>query len=231
MNSTTFSSEWVSVAAQLFQEKGYDATALHHIADTAHRPIAELEQQYGSKACLALQLFRDLAVATQAMTSTLPQGSVSQRYRHLMQAKLAQLEPHKDAISALFADAMRPNSSIVASELSSGQHDPMRHAFDELIAHANDAPQKRQDQDELATMLYTFHWLVILFWLYDRTEDNRATYLMIDFISDMFKMIRPMMVMPLFGKATTKLSQIMMLVFGGAHFVDAEPQRLPEKTG
>ena len=231
MNSNTFSSEWVSVAAQLFQERGYEETSLHHIAETVHRPIAELEQQHSCKASLALQIFRDLGVATQATTPTLPPGTVSRRYRHMMQAKLVQLRPHKDVISALFANAMRPNSPLVASEFSHGQHDPMRLAFDDLITGSTDAPRKLKDQTELATMLYTFHWLVILFWLYDRTEENRATYLMIDFISDIFKMVRPMMVMPLFGKAMTKLSQIMMLVFGGARLVQTESTSISEKTG
>jgi hypothetical protein len=68
-------------------------------------------------------------------------------------------------------------------------------------------------------LLYSFHFVVTIFWLYDRTPNQQATTLLIDFLRDVFKFIRPMMIMPLFGKAMVKLAQIMMLVFGGARLV------------
>lgn len=231
MTDNNFSSQWVSIAAQLFRQNGYDQTTLAEIAAAAQRPLAELEDTHPHKAQLALAIFRDLAVETQTAAAHLPVGTVSQRFRHLMTGRLRQLQPHEDAISALFASAMRPHGAVVASELSQGQRDPMHQAFAEVVLSAADAPRTPADCAELADMLYTFHWLVLIFWLYDRTAEHRATHLLLDFLGDLFKIVRPMMVMPVFGKAMTKLSQIVMLVFGGAHFTTADSASTPQKLG
>src|SRR5690606_14430070 len=111
-------------------------------------------------------------------------------------------------------------SEITPPMISPGLSDPLMHAMQALIKQADDAPGKDDDSDNLAMLLYSFHSLVMLFWLYDRTEGKRATLLFINFLRDFVKLMRPMMMMPLVNKALMKMAKIMMLVFGGARFVE-----------
>src|SRR5690606_10324038 len=105
----------------------------------------------------------------------LPEGSISERYFTVMEEKLSQLSAHQEAVSALFAIAMRPKSGITAAEISPGMRDPMMALMQQLIDQADDKPAK--DEDELALFLYAFHFLVIVFWLYDRTDEKEASHL------------------------------------------------------
>ena len=66
----------------------------------------------------------------------------------VMEDKLAQLNSHQEAVSALFAIAMRPKSAIKASDISPGLRDPMMAVMQAIIQDADDKPIK--DEDELA---------------------------------------------------------------------------------
>jgi hypothetical protein len=63
---------------------------------------------------------------------------------------------------------------------------------------------------QLGIVLYTFHMLIILFWLYDRTPDQQATHKLRRFVYELFKMLRPMFILPMIPQAIVKLSQIML---------------------
>jgi hypothetical protein len=65
----------------------------------------------------------------------------------------------------------------------------------------------------MAGLLYALYMVVMIFWLYDRTTDFRATHQLMDFLREMIKVLRPMLLMPLFTKALHKMSGIMRLVF------------------
>ncbi|MDQ7033514.1 MAG: hypothetical protein Q9P01_01380 [Anaerolineae bacterium] len=139
-----------------------------------------------------------------------------------METRIRQLQPHYDAIAALLATAMLPHSDISTKDISRGKQDALYQAFLLLVQGSKDAPSTESDADNLAMLLYTFHFMILLFWVYDRTKQKQATHLMIDFMGDFFKVLRPMMMMPMFRRAMTKLAKIMMLVFGGARLIDDE---------
>ena len=72
------------------------------------------------------------------------------------------------------------------------------------------------------TFLYAFHFLVIVFWLYDRSDEKEASHMFTGFLREFVKLVRPMMVMPMVGKAMNRMAKIMMVVFGGARLVDPD---------
>lgn len=208
----------LQVAENLFDTQGFEQVALKDIADALDLPLASIEQEYPSTAHIALSIYHDLADESLASSADLAQGKISERYFRVMEDKLAQLNQHQESVSALFATAMRPRSAILPSEISPGLRDPMMSVMQTVIADASDAPSK--SADDLVFLLYTFHFLVIIFWLYDRTEDKQASHLFTNFLREFVKISRPMMVMPMFTRALNKMATIMMLVFGGARLVD-----------
>ena len=207
----------IHTAEELFLQNGYDRTTLHHIATALDMSVETLEADYVSKERIALTLYQEQAQATRDSVAELADGTVAERYFAVMSAKVEQLHPHEDMVSALFAAAMRAtNPQVEPSDISTGTSDPMYQTFAQVVAEASDAPTKEASITQLTMMLYSFHILVILFWLYDRTDEKQATQHFVSFLREFFKMVRPMLVMPMLSKALTKLAQIMMLVFGGA---------------
>ena len=205
-------------AEQLFEEEGFEQVSLNNIADALNLPLDLVEQEYLSTAHVALQIYHDLAQDSLSDVDNLQQGTISERYFVVMEDKLSQLSQHEESVSALFATAMRPRSEILPSDISPGLRDPMMHVMQAVIEGASDTP--RQEHDDLSLLLYAFHFLVIVFWLYDRTDDKQASHLFTNFLREFVKISRPMMVMPIFTRALNKMAKIMMVVFGGARLVD-----------
>jgi len=210
----------LETAATLFESGGYDETSLEDIATAADVPLELLRQDYAGKEQIALELYHMMAESTLSSAGNLSEGNISDRYFSVMEDKLAQLNSHQEAVSALFAIAMRPKSAIKASDISPGLRDPMMAVMQAVIHDADDKPIK--DEDDLAYFLYAFHFLVIVFWLYDRTDEKEASHMFTGFLREFVKLVRPMMVMPMVGKAMNRMAKIMMVVFGGARLVDPD---------
>lgn len=220
MSEQSFDSQVIlETANRLFNESGFEQTSLQSIADKVKIPVTVLEQEYTCKEQIALKIYHEMAKLSHSELGNLPDGTISERYFTVIEGKLVQLNAHQEAVSALFATAMRPSSSITAADISPGLRDPMMLVMQELIASASDKPSR--DEEELALFLYTFHFLVIVFWLYDRTKNKEASHMFTTFLREFVRMVRPMMVMPMVTKAFSKVSKIMMVIFGGARLVDA----------
>lgn len=210
----------LETAATLFERDGYDETSLQDIATVADVPLASLKKDYPCKEQIALALYQTMAESTLSSAGNLAGGSISERYFRVLENRLTQLSHHEETVSALFAGAMRPKSTITASDISPGMRDPMMAVMQAIIQDADDKPLK--DEEELAYFLYAFHFLVIVFWLYDRTEEKEASHMFTGFLREFVKLVRPMMVMPMVGKAMNRVAKIMMVIFGGAHLIDPE---------
>ncbi|XWX03980.1 hypothetical protein VZO05_00230 [Aggregatilineales bacterium SYSU G02658] len=154
------------------------------------------------------QLYLDLSQETRDTLDAIAFSHVAQRFYDLMSAKIAQLEPHRPQIARFFAETMQ-------AEEPQGifPHDEMIQAFVELVQHSTDAPNRPEDAAQLADLLYGLYLLTVLFWLYDRTPQRAATAHLLDFTREMIRLLRPMMIMPLFTKALGKVSTIIGMVF------------------
>jgi hypothetical protein len=168
---------------------------------------------------IAPPIFETLATSSNVSYFSLAQASlddvhriapaqVSQRYYDALAQKITQITPHRALIAQQYSQAMFHKGS---------QHpfdgDAMRGVFGQVVQYATDAPPRPEDQEAMAGLLYALYMVVMIFWLYDRTVDFRATHQLMDFLREMIKILRPMLLMPLFTKALHKMSGIMRLVF------------------
>ncbi|MGJ3237191.1 MAG: TetR/AcrR family transcriptional regulator [Anaerolineae bacterium] len=208
----------LEIAAQCFETQGYDQTTLNQIAEQADMPLELLERDFCCKAHLALHAYQHLSAQYHDADDDLPDGTIADRYYLMLGDQLGLLSAYPETISAVFAGAMRPQSTVSASDISPGMRDPLMQRIQHLVADASDTPSR--DSEALALFLYAFHFLMTVFWLYDRSEDKQASQLFADFMREVIKLMRPMMVMPLVAKALNKVAMLMMVVFGGARLVD-----------
>ena len=203
-------------AEKLFQQQGYSETTLRQIAEAAAVPLEKIEREYASKEHLALAIYHRLSQQSYETVASIAEGTTSERYFRFLEARIPALNPHTETASALFAFAMLPKSAITPAMISPTRRDPILKAMQGIVDGAEDKPSDESDADNLALLLYSFHFLVMIFWLYDRTENKQASQYFISFLRDFVKLTRPMMIMPMINKALTKMTQITLLVFGGA---------------
>ena len=76
------------------------------------------------------------------------------------------------------------------------------------------SPRERQAR-QLAIVLYALHLALLLFWLHDRSPDQRATDDLINLARDTLALVRPVLRLPPISKALARLARAIEPVFGG----------------
>ncbi len=64
-------------------------------------------------------------------------------------------------------------------------------------------------------MLYVAHLGLLLFWLHDRTPDERATEDLLAFARDTLGLARPLLALPPVSRTLARLARTLEPVFGG----------------
>lgn len=156
----------------------------------------------------AQERYHALAQESLVTIASLAPNQVAQRYYEALTQKFDQLAANRADIAQFFSAAMQDETPRGVFK-----DDAMREVFDDVVRRATDAPTKPDDFNGLSHLLYALYLLCVLFWLYDRTPSHKATAQLLDFMREMIRMLRPMMMMPLFTKAMLKMTTIMEMVF------------------
>jgi AcrR family transcriptional regulator len=219
LSSTAGKQHITRTAADLFQQQGFRRTTCPQIASAAGVSIEQFTGQFESKEAIALALYQEISAETLAYAQSLEPAKLGEMVDAVLQDKLQRMAQYRGSMSALFAEAMQEEGCIQNADISPGRQDATFQALAYLVDTASDTPDSPDDTENLTLLLYSFHFLVLLFWLYDRTENRRATAMLLTFLRDMLGMLRPLLMMPLSRNVMIKLSHITLLVFGGAKIV------------
>jgi AcrR family transcriptional regulator len=201
-------------ALGLFVEQGYEQTTLRDIARAADCSLGLTYRYFASKEDLVLTLYERLAAELDAQVRELPPAPLAERFDYAMTAKLARLEPYREAFGALFGAALNPRSGVAV--LGGGTSEVRRSVagiFFSVVKGATDAPREPQAQ-QLASVLYSLHLALILFWLYDPTPGRRATFQLLALTRDMLGLARRVLKLPPASKALERLAAAIEPVFG-----------------
>ena len=80
---------------------------------------------------------------------------------------------------------------------------------------ASDAPRRAQ-AEQMATLFYSAHLLVILFWLQDRSAGQEKTRELLAFAQEMLGRLRPVLGLPPVARPLARLARIVGPMFGPA---------------
>ena len=206
----------LETALALFAEKGYANTTLREIATAADVSLGLTYRYFARKEELIFTLYQRLAEELQADADNLPVSPVAERFGRTISGCLARLSPHREALGALFAVGLAPDSeTAVLGEASAGVRDTVWHTYHTVIAGASDAPRTRQ-QSELTTAFYALHLMLVLYWLQDRTPGQSSTRELIAFTRDSLSRLRPLLGLPPVAQMLKKLVTIITPLFGPA---------------
>jgi AcrR family transcriptional regulator len=184
------------VAMKLFARDGYEATTLRGIAAEAECSLGLAYRYFAAKDEFVLMLYEEMGAATAAEIEGLRGGRLAERFQTIMRSRLEGTAGYREALGALFGAAMSPRGSagLLGAE-AEGVRRRTRDAFQQLVSEAKDAPGGPWVQP-MVSLLYSVHFGLILFWLYDHTEGQRATFELLELLSVGLKLLPKMLVLP-----------------------------------
>jgi hypothetical protein len=157
------------------------------------------------------ELYWALTSALAKATAALEPNQVALRFYDLMTLTFEQFGEFRPSVALFFSQMLRDDVPRPALH-----NDPMRHAMRTLVNEATDTPGKPEEQQALAHLLYALYLMSAMFWLYDRSIGQAASAQLLEFMREMIRFVRPMLLMPLMNKALYKLTEIMETVLGSA---------------
>lgn len=194
-------------AIECFGESGYDAVTMQEIAAKAEVSVGLIYHYYTGKEDIARYWYIEQVDALAGAMAGLPAGQLADRYRQALELNLRRLRPMRRAMLALFAGSMR--SDAAAPLMDSPQGHRLSRAYRQLVMDSDDALRESAARD-LGAVLYMFHMLLIVFWLYDRSPGQAKTEQLLAFWHEMFKLLRPMFFLPMVPQGIAKLARIVM---------------------
>jgi len=199
----------LDTALSLFASRGYEETTMRDIAAEAGCSLGLAYRYFASKEEMVLELYRNCSREhTIYVNTTLPPGTLADRFQKTMRFVLEQMAPYRETLGTLFGAALNPRSKV--GVFSTGSADIRRSSRDVYVTvatGAKDAPRQSQMSD-LATVLYSMHFGVLIFWLQDLSEGTQKTFELIDFLRDMLALVRPLLSLPPASKALARAAGI-----------------------
>jgi AcrR family transcriptional regulator len=161
-------------AIQLIGERGFDQTTLRDVAARAHVSVGLLYRYFPSKRAIVLALYDDLSAEQSAHAAAMPRGRWRDRFLFTLKTSLTILGPHRQTLSALIPVLVSNAPDGLFSSTTAFSRERVQRVYQDAVVGASDAPR-----DEVAAalgrLLYLVHLAVVLWWLLDKTPQQRAT--------------------------------------------------------
>ena len=156
---------------------------------------------------LAWAVYSEHQASLEKMMKALPPGQLADRYHQTLTKALERMRPDRSALQGLFGRAMTDGSDF---DLMGGpQARQLSQAYHRLVLYSDDVLQEPKAR-ELGIALYTFHMLVVVFWLYDRSPGQASTGKLVRLVHELFKLIRPMFFLPMIPQGIARLAEIVL---------------------
>ena len=174
----------VKSALTLFQTKGFDTTTTKAIARKAGIAEGTVFNYFKTKEDIALSFFEaevDHAIAAVRDNPRLRKASLEEKLFTLVHSQLEYLAPYERFIGAALMHALNP-----ASHLGPFSHraQQMRLRYLAFVRELVEESSPKQQQAVLSWLVPEAFWIyymgVLLFWLYDSSEDKQHTLAFLD---------------------------------------------------
>lgn len=162
------------VAIRLITSRGYEATTLRDIARKAGVSVGLLYRYFPSKRAVVLALYDELSAEYAARAATMAPGPWRERFVFALNTSLGVLGRQRDTLAALLPILVGDAHEGLFAPATALSRQRVLAAFQEAVTGASDAPAP-DDGAALGRVLYLVHLVVILWWLLDKSPEQRAT--------------------------------------------------------
>ncbi len=170
----------LEAALELFNERGFDDATMREIAARAGVATGAAYYYFASKEDLVMAFYRATQIEMQTIAAArLATGTdLRARLDTIISGKFEQFAANRLLLRALFRTAIDPDSPI--SPFGDATAD-IRDAAIALFADALDGSDVRVPKDlapHMPRLLWLYQMGLILFWIYDRSENQQKTHLL-----------------------------------------------------
>ncbi|MFQ4147631.1 TetR family transcriptional regulator [Arthrobacter sp. LAPM80] len=170
----------LATALEMFRSKGFTKTTMRGIATAAGISLGSAYYYFASKDELVLELYRE-SVAEQRVAATAAladREGLADRLKAALHAGIDALAPYHGFGGAFIGSALPPESAVnpFGGASSEAREDAVG-IFSDVI-EGTKVPQFLRAQ--LPELLWLAYMGVVLFWVYDRSENQRRTRTLID---------------------------------------------------
>lgn len=178
----------VESALALFREHGYEATTMRMVADHAGVSSGNAYYYFRSKEELLQAFYAEIHAAhVEACRAVLAEEKkLADRLRGVIHARLEVTEPYHRFSGLLFRQAADPKSALNPfHEASREVREEATAIFAEALSGAERTKIPKDLLAELPNLLWTYSMGIVLFWIFDETENRARTRVMVDHTVDL----------------------------------------------
>ncbi len=161
-------------AIRLIGERGFENTTLRDVAESADVSVGLLYRYFPSKHAVLLALYDELSADQETRAAAMPRGKWRERFVFALESSLEILQPHRKTLSALIPVLVSNASDGLFSATSAFSRERVQRVFQAAVVGASDAPRE-EIAAALGRLLYLVHLATILWWLLDKSPQQRAT--------------------------------------------------------
>lgn len=166
-----------AVALTLFQEKGFDGATMREIALEADVATGAAYYYFPSKEALVLEFYARLQQEVDEKLSAALEGrrDLHERLRAVLALKFGLLKPNRRFLGALVRAGLDPENPVSPF---SAQTTTLRERSIAIFRRALEGSDVKIPADlapHLPRLLWLYYMGLILFWLFDRSEEQRRT--------------------------------------------------------
>jgi AcrR family transcriptional regulator len=204
----------------MIAECGYEATTLRGVANRAGVSVGLLYRYFPSKRAVVLALYDELSAKYAARAAEMKTGKWRDRFMFALTTSLQVLSPHRSTLAALVPVLVGDENEGLFASATAFSRQRVHKVFHDAVIGATDTPRPEVTA-ALGRLLYLVHLAIILWWLLDKSPQQRATTSLIALVRRALPACALTLRLPYaraFVVAGDKL-------FREALFHDAEPQR------
>jgi AcrR family transcriptional regulator len=161
-------------AIGLMARKGYESTTLRDVAKEAGVSVGLLYRYFPSKRAVIVALYEELSAEYAERAQAMPRGKWRERFLFALTTSLEVLAPHRTALKGLVPVIVGdPDEGVFAPGMAFSRQ-RVQGVFELAVSEATDSPRAPL-APALGRLLYLVHLAVLLWWLLDRSANQRAT--------------------------------------------------------
>lgn len=175
----------LSVALELFREKGFRQTTMRDIAERAGIALGTTYNYFPTKDHLALYFFEQALdrVLERHRREAAAAATLEEKVFLLVAIELEEVEPYRDFLEVVVAQAASPGSrlhpfSLDSQRLKNRYLEHVAGLLQEAIEHG-ELPSMGQESMLLAGF-WVFHLGILMFWLNDESPHKEDTHVLLD---------------------------------------------------
>jgi AcrR family transcriptional regulator len=169
-------------AVALIAERGFDQTTLRDVASRANVSVGLLYRYFPSKQAVVLALYDELSAEQVAHAAAMPRGKWRDRFLFTLETTLTILKPHRGTLAALIPVLVSNAPDGLFSGATAFSRERVQRVYQDAVVGASDAPRE-EVAAALGRLLYLTHLAVILWWLLDKSPQQRATGALVQLLS------------------------------------------------